>query len=214
MALLPDTDPVLSSTPEVSSFFTYSPSCLVRDTACSTRSCNPPANTVPPLPLRDAEARVLSQYESELSNLLRQPLATLGLANFITDIPNGSAPSSLPFDIDAHPYAQNPIARSTLQRLRRHMSVFAESQSKGATPKLSCIVALFDTVDDVYVQASVQVVRDVQVNQKMYYSFDFSSWVFSFIFIFFLFSFLFLFFPLPSLGNNKSDTFGSLQKNG
>lgn len=166
VAPLPTRDPVLAPLTSASLLLNFSPSCAVSDTACNARACDRLSTALPAALVKDFEAKILQQYEGELEALFEKPLAPLHGRVAMQRHGNTPIAESLPFNIDAHPHAQNPVARATLSRLRQHMKVFAGSHNAGGVPKLAAVAALLGSATMPAVDAAVAAVRDVQVGRR------------------------------------------------
>lgn len=79
----------------------------------------------------DGGGNKLLLSKDELRCLLGVPLGNLSnLTNLLSSSPLPSAPTALPFDLDAHPDATSENARSCLQRLKDDMKRFASRPLK------------------------------------------------------------------------------------
>ena len=121
----------------------HSPDCQITNFACDAQPVAlGPINSAALYTTASEIAALEREDKESLAAFCDKPLSVLGLEQYLVSEAMAASPAQLPFRADDHPHAQSPIAKTTLKRMKEHMSTFSAVQSKRRVTKLKCIAQI------------------------------------------------------------------------
>ena len=127
----------------------HSPDCQISNFACSSRPVSLKPLNYAALFATPSEVNVLEREDAkDLAAFCGRPLSVLGLSDYLITEPMAVTSEQLPFSADDHPNAQSTIAKTTLQRMKDHTSMYSKILSKRNVERLRCVAELSTSGSD------------------------------------------------------------------